>query len=171
VVLLVAELRGHEHHAAELEQWKTHHEVRKVIDASPAAITLALLLTGEELDSLEKRAGDGEIAGRGRPGGSDVASPQPAARHGETAHVFPANASTPDRATGPPRHVAPSIRHLVWRGSVFRKQLLSEAERLQLAVGLHYLGRDDLGGGPSAPAVDPYALQVTEHDGNHLLGG
>jgi hypothetical protein len=50
-------------------------EERKPPDASPGAITLALLLTGEELDSLEKRAGDGEIAGRGRPGGSDVASP------------------------------------------------------------------------------------------------
>jgi hypothetical protein len=34
--------------------------------ASPAAVTLALLLTDEELDSLEKRAGDGEIALRGR---------------------------------------------------------------------------------------------------------
>ena len=84
-----------------------------MIDATPTAITLALLLTDQELDSLEKRAGGGEIAGRGRSGGSDVASPQPAARHGEPTHVFPANASTPDRATGPPRHVAPSIRHLV----------------------------------------------------------
>jgi hypothetical protein len=43
VVSLVAELRGHERQAAEeLGQRKTHHEVRKVIDASPAAITLAL---------------------------------------------------------------------------------------------------------------------------------
>jgi hypothetical protein len=59
VVSLVAELRGHEHHAAEeLEQWKTHHEERKVIDASPAAI-------------------------------------KPAARHGEPARVFPANAAPP----------------------------------------------------------------------------
>ena len=42
VVSLVAELRGHERQAAqELERWKTHHEVRKVIDASAAAITLA----------------------------------------------------------------------------------------------------------------------------------
>jgi hypothetical protein len=62
---------------------------------SPAAITLALLLTDEKLDSLEMRAGDGEIAGRGRPGGSDVASPQPAARHGETAYEFPDNAASP----------------------------------------------------------------------------
>jgi hypothetical protein len=71
-----------------LERWKTHPEERKVIDASPAAITLALLLTDEELDSLEKRAGDTEIAWRGRPGGLDVASLQPAARHGEPAQVF-----------------------------------------------------------------------------------
>ena len=38
--------------AEELEQWKTHHEDRKAIDTSPAAITLALLLTDEEWDSL-----------------------------------------------------------------------------------------------------------------------
>jgi hypothetical protein len=97
VVSLLAELHGHERQAAEeLERWKTHHEERKVVDASPAAVTLALLLTDEELDSLEKRAGDGEIAGRGRKGGSDVASPQPAARHGEPAQVFPANAAAAD---------------------------------------------------------------------------
>jgi hypothetical protein len=69
----------------------------ETLAASPAAITLALLLTGEELDSLEKRAGEREIAGRGRPGGSDVASPQPAARHGEPAQVFPANAPAAER--------------------------------------------------------------------------
>jgi hypothetical protein len=39
------------------------------LDVSPAAIKLALLLTDEELDSLEKRAGVGEIARGGRPGG------------------------------------------------------------------------------------------------------
>jgi hypothetical protein len=61
---LLAKLRGHERQTVEkLKRWKTHHEERKVIDASPAAITLALLLTDEELDSLEKSAGDGEIAG------------------------------------------------------------------------------------------------------------
>src|ERR1035437_1256130 len=69
---------------------------RKPLDASPAAITLALLLTGEELGSLEKRAGDGEIARSGRPGGAIVASTQPAARHGEPAQVFPANAAPAD---------------------------------------------------------------------------
>jgi hypothetical protein len=89
-----AELRGRERQAAEeLGQWKTHREERTVIDVSPAAITLALLLTDEELDWLEKGgAGDGEIAMGGRSGGSEVASPQAAARHGEPAQVFPANA-------------------------------------------------------------------------------
>ena len=38
-----------------------------MIDASPAAITLAMLMNPEELDSLEKTAGDGEIAIGGRP--------------------------------------------------------------------------------------------------------
>ena len=53
MVSLVAELRGHERQAPEeLERWKTRVEERRVVDASPAAITLALLLTDEELDSL-----------------------------------------------------------------------------------------------------------------------
>jgi hypothetical protein len=73
--LMVAELRAQERQAAEKsERWKAHHEERKVIDPSLAAITRALLLTDRELDSWEKRAGVGEIAGRGRPGRSDVAS-------------------------------------------------------------------------------------------------
>jgi hypothetical protein len=39
-----------------LGQWKTHHEESRVIDASPpAAVTLALLLTDDELDSLAMR--------------------------------------------------------------------------------------------------------------------
>ena len=60
VVSLLVELRAHERQAAEgLGQWKTHHEVRKVIDATPPAI-------------------------------------KPAARHGEPAQVFPANAAPPD---------------------------------------------------------------------------
>jgi hypothetical protein len=42
----VAELRGHERQAAEkLEQWKTHHEERKRLDASPAAITLGMIFS------------------------------------------------------------------------------------------------------------------------------
>jgi hypothetical protein len=49
VVSLVAELRGHERQAVEeLGQWKTRVEERKHLDASPAAITLALLLTDEK---------------------------------------------------------------------------------------------------------------------------
>jgi hypothetical protein len=105
VVSPVAELCAHEQQAAqEFGRWKTRAEERKPLDASPAAITLALLLTDEELDSLEKGAGDGEIAGHGRPGGADVASPQPAARHGEPAQVFPANAVAAD---GRPRKFFP----------------------------------------------------------------
>jgi hypothetical protein len=76
VVSLVAELRGHERQAdGELERWNTVVEERKPPDASPAAITLATLRNDQELDSWEKRAGEREIVGRGRPGGSDVASP------------------------------------------------------------------------------------------------
>jgi hypothetical protein len=53
VVSQVADLRGHERQAAEeFKQRKTHVEERKPLDASPAAVTLALLLTDEELDSL-----------------------------------------------------------------------------------------------------------------------
>src|ERR1035437_594147 len=79
VVSLAAELRGHERQAVgELGQGKHRGEEHKPLDASPAAITLAMLLTDEEWESWEKRAGDGESAGRGRPGGSEVASPQPA---------------------------------------------------------------------------------------------
>ena len=92
VVSLVAELRGHERHAAEeLEQWNTHVDEHKTIDASQAAVTRAMAMTTAELKELEKGAGDGEIARGGRPGGSDVASPQSAARHG---------ASRPSRSAG-----------------------------------------------------------------------
>jgi len=46
--LIVAEMRGQERQAAEeLGQWKTHHEERKVIDASAAAITLAMPVDGD----------------------------------------------------------------------------------------------------------------------------
>jgi len=49
VVSPLAELRAHEWQAAEeLGQRKTHHEERRVVDASPASITLAMLLTDEE---------------------------------------------------------------------------------------------------------------------------
>src|ERR1035437_3653677 len=54
VVSLVAEFRAHEQPVdQELEKGKTHHEERRVIDASPAAITLALALSPVELDELE----------------------------------------------------------------------------------------------------------------------
>jgi hypothetical protein len=44
VVSLVADLRGHEQQAAEeSERWIAHHEERKPLDASPAAITLAMI--------------------------------------------------------------------------------------------------------------------------------
>jgi hypothetical protein len=54
-------------------------------------------MTTAEFADLEKGAGDGdgEIAMGGRPGGADVASPQPAARHSEPAQVLPANAAPP----------------------------------------------------------------------------
>jgi hypothetical protein len=98
VVSLVAGLRGHERQATEeLGQRKSRVEERKRHDASPAAVMLAMLMTDEELDSVEKRARDGEIARGGQPGGSDIASPQPAARHGETAQVF---AQMPHPPTG-----------------------------------------------------------------------
>jgi hypothetical protein len=97
VVSLVSGLRGHERQAAEeLEQWKTHHKEPKRVDASPAAITLALLLTDEELDSLEEGLEMEKSRGADDLGGSDVASPQPAARHGEPAQVFRTNAAAAD---------------------------------------------------------------------------
>jgi hypothetical protein len=60
VVSLVAELRGHERQGAqELDQWKSRVEERKVIDAWPAAVTLA--------------AGDGVICGSGAaPSGASL---------------------------------------------------------------------------------------------------
>jgi hypothetical protein len=65
VVSLVAELRSHERRAAEeLEPWKTHHEERKALDTSEAAIRRALLVTDEELDSL------GEVGWRWRNRGA-----------------------------------------------------------------------------------------------------
>jgi hypothetical protein len=39
-----------------LGQRKTHHEERKVIDASPAAITLAMICTWEQLEEMERQA-------------------------------------------------------------------------------------------------------------------
>ena len=62
MVSLVAELRGHERQAAEeLEQWKTRVKEPKPLDASRAAIRLALLLTDEEGGDAED--GHGELPG------------------------------------------------------------------------------------------------------------
>jgi hypothetical protein len=56
VVSLVSDLRAHERQATEELGQGNGVEERKPRDASPAAATRTLLLTGEELDSLEKRA-------------------------------------------------------------------------------------------------------------------
>jgi hypothetical protein len=57
VVSLLAELRGHERQAAEeLEQWKTHVEEHKVIDASPAEITLAMVCSRVHLLEMKRKA-------------------------------------------------------------------------------------------------------------------
>jgi hypothetical protein len=57
VVSLVNELRGYEWQAAEeLEQWKTHHAAPKPLDASSAAVTLAMICTREQLEEMERRA-------------------------------------------------------------------------------------------------------------------
>jgi len=83
VVSRVAELRGHERQAAEeLEQWKTGVEAPKPLDVSPAAITLAMLMTPAELEQFEKNARNWRgrrwsprrdrrsgAGARGRPGG------------------------------------------------------------------------------------------------------
>jgi len=55
---LLAELRAHEQQAAqELSQWqtKTVHEERKTLDATPAAVALARILTLEQLEELERK--------------------------------------------------------------------------------------------------------------------
>jgi hypothetical protein len=59
VVSLVAELRSHERQAAEELEQEDGRRGAQALRRIPAAITLALLLTDEELDSLEKRAGGG----------------------------------------------------------------------------------------------------------------
>ena len=57
VASLLAELRAHERQAAEeLEQWKTHVEEHKVIDASPAAITLGMVCSPEQLLEMKRKA-------------------------------------------------------------------------------------------------------------------
>ena len=68
---ILADLRAHEQPAAEeLGQWKTPMEERKVIDASPAAITLAMVLTTAELEELAAKMK------RAREAGGDPALPR-----------------------------------------------------------------------------------------------
>src|SRR5437899_3122781 len=58
LVSLLAELRAHEQQAAqELSQWQTRSvvEERKVLDATPAAVALATILTLEQLEELERK--------------------------------------------------------------------------------------------------------------------
>ena len=58
LVSLLGELRAHEQQAAqELSQWqtKTVVEERKVLDATPAAVALAMILTAEQLEELEAK--------------------------------------------------------------------------------------------------------------------
>jgi hypothetical protein len=55
VVSLVSDLRAHERQATEELGQGNGVEERKPRDASPAAATRTLLLTDEQLDSLEKR--------------------------------------------------------------------------------------------------------------------
>ena len=58
IVSLLSELRAHEQQAAqELSQWQTRHlvEERKTIDATPAAVALAMILTAEQLEELEAK--------------------------------------------------------------------------------------------------------------------
>jgi hypothetical protein len=126
VVSLVVELRGHGRRAAEdLGQWKTGVEKRTVIDVSPAAITLALLLTDEELDWLEKGgARDGEIAMGGRPGGSGVTSPQPAAQS------LGACPRTPSQCRGRRRATADG-----WRDGVESDPLAAAHEKRNVDAG------------------------------------
>jgi hypothetical protein len=63
VFSLVAELRGHERQAAEeLGRWKYRVEERKTLPPRRRRLRSQYCLTDEELDSLEKRARDGEDA-------------------------------------------------------------------------------------------------------------
>jgi hypothetical protein len=57
VVSLFAEICRHERQAAEeLGQWKTGVEEPKPLDASPAAFTLAMICTPEQLEEMERKA-------------------------------------------------------------------------------------------------------------------
>jgi hypothetical protein len=55
--LMIAELRAQERQTAEeLGQWKTGVEEPKPLDVSPAAITLAMILTRDQLLEMKRKA-------------------------------------------------------------------------------------------------------------------
>ena len=73
----ISQLLSHEQQAAqELNQWqtKTGHEERKTLDATPAAVALASVLTLEQLDELERKM-SGQVAD---PAQLPAAAPLPA---------------------------------------------------------------------------------------------
>jgi hypothetical protein len=57
VMALSAELRALERQAAEeLAQWKVVIEAQKVVDVTPAAVMLGMLMSKEQLQDLKRRA-------------------------------------------------------------------------------------------------------------------
>jgi hypothetical protein len=111
---------GHERQAAEESgQRKTRVEEPKPLDASSAAITLAMFFTVAEVEEMERKALELEKSrGADNQVGSAIASPQPAPRHGEPAQVFPANAAAAD---GRPRMDGVICYFAVWpSGSLLR---------------------------------------------------
>ena len=53
---MLAELRAHERQAAEeLGQWKAVIEERKMSDATPAAISLAMICSREQLEEMRAK--------------------------------------------------------------------------------------------------------------------
>ena len=57
VLAMSAELRALERQAAEeLAQWKVVIEARRVVDATPAAVMLGMLMSKEDLLDLKRRA-------------------------------------------------------------------------------------------------------------------
>ena len=57
VLAMSAELRALERQAAEeLAQWKVVIEAQKVVDVTPAAVMLGMLMSKEQLQDLKRRA-------------------------------------------------------------------------------------------------------------------
>jgi hypothetical protein len=97
VVSLVTVLRGHARQTAEeLEQLKSGVNEPRSPLRQRRLRWRCCRPTRSWTPRGSRTAGDEAIAGRGRSGGSNVSSPQPAARHGEPAQVFPANAVAAD---------------------------------------------------------------------------